>query len=1166
MKRTNTRMCITLKGVMQKTTALLLALLCSFGTYANNSYEQTLLSQKTELALRDATLKSALLQLETTTKVRFIFSSKVVKSDMKVTINAKAKALSEVLDEMLAPYGILYKVMENQVVLYQGNKVGMNTVLSEKININALAARTVDRTIKGKVTDKEKGEGLPGVNVVIKGTSVGTTTDGTGSYSLSVPESGAVLVFSFVGYVSQELPVGNRSTLDVAIESDTKALSEVVVIGYGTARKSDLTGAVGSIKEDQLKERGAPSLNQALAGKLPGVQVNTNSGRPGGRTNIRIRGFSSINSSNNPLYVVDGVMLPQGTQDQYSSAIDYINPNDIVSVEVLKDASSTAIYGARGANGVILVTTKKGKAGQGIVTYNVDLSIPTIGPKRPKVLNAKEYLATEELAYKNIEKFDPEGWKRGDYLKLDPIARRKEYSAKFPGVFDANLNPLYDTDWFKESSQNKISQNHQLGFSGGNERTTYSLSLNYRDDLGLLKTSYLKRYATRFSIDDQVKKWLKIGATLSYNNQGENLVDINDAVPRQIVEDFPFLPVKYSNGVYADNRDYPQAEGSSSSVHRLNGRRYILNTQTTLGSLYSNISLAKGLEMRSVLGVNVVSQENNYYQDRTLSRDQFGEARKSNKKETFWSFENYLTYNKTWGIHSLNALLGISWQETNITNTGASSQNFATDFFSYNNLGAGAQNPQVTSGASRFAFNSYFGRMNYSLLDKYLFTVTGRVDGSSKFGDNHKYAFFPSAAFAWKVSDEAFLKNNEVISNLKFRTSFGMTGNSEIPPYSSLSLLDSKYSAIFNDGRVGGTGLSRLPNRDLRWEKTAQSDVGVEISFLKGRISLEADYYYRKTTDMLLDAPVPRSSGYAVIRKNVGSMQNKGIEISLNTTNIERGDFTWTSNFNISMNRNKVLSLATPADIFGIGSPGFTNQTGVIRIGEAVGSFWGLTRLGTWSEAERDEAAKFKSYRNNLTLLPGDIKYKDLNGDGAITDADRSIIGNGSPKGWGSLTNTIRYKNFDFLIDLQFTYGNDVLDETLHPSEDRQAIANSYKTVLNAWTPENQNTPVAQIRETRAGYVTNVDSHWIFDGSFIRGRNLMLGYSFPSELLSKLKLSKLRIYVSAQNLFLITKYPHGDPEQTPTNGDAGSNVFSQGVLWHGYPKPTTYTGGIQLAF
>lgn len=1059
------------------------------------------------------------------------------------------------------------------------NSLLLLPALASPLLVNAALANSgitttirADKTIKGKITDKETGDGLPGVNVVVKGTSSGTTTDGNGLYTLSVPDN-ATLVFSFVGYLSQEVVVGNRTSLDISLAPDSKALSEVVVIGYGTAKKSDLTGSVGSVKEEQLRERPAPSLNQALQGKISGVQVNVNSGRPGGRANVRIRGFSSINSSNNPLYVVDGVMLPQGNQNQQSQAIDFINPNDIVSVEVLKDASSTAIYGARGANGVIMITTKKGKSGESMITYGLDLSVPTAGPKRAKVLNAQQYMDVEDLSYKNMQKFDPAGWDAGKYKTHDPLVRRAALAAAHPDVFtkraDGTFAPNYDTDWFDESTQHRVSQNHQLGFSGGNDRTTYSLSLNYRDDQGLIKTSYLKRYSTRFSIDDQVKKWLRLGGTLSYNNQAENLVDINDAVPRQMVEDFPFLPVKWPDGSYANNRDYPGAEGSFSSVHRLNGRKFNLNTQTTLGSLYGNVTLAKGLEFRSVLGVNVINQEVNQSQTRTLTPNELGTARKENRKETFWSWENLLTYNKTFGIHSINALAGISWQETNVSTTGVGAQNFSTDYYGFDNLNAGSvapsSNPYV-SGASRFAFNSYFGRLNYTLLDKYLLTVTGRADGSSKFGEDHRFAFFPSAALAWKVSDEEFLKGNPIISSLKVRTSYGLTGNSEIPPYSSLGLLRSNYATVYGDTRFGGTGINRLANNDLRWEKTAQTDGGLEISFLKGRISLEADYYYRKTTDMLLDAPVPRTSGYATIRRNIGSMENKGFEFGLNTVNIEKQNFSWNTSFNISFNRNKVLSLATPSDIFGVGGPSITNQTSVIRIGEPAGAFWGLTRLGTWSEAERDQAAKFTSYRGNLTMLPGDVKYKDVNGDNAITDADRGIIGNGSPKGWGSLSNSLRFHGFDLTLDLQFSYGNDLMDMNLHASEDRQSLANSYTTVLDAWTPENQNTPIAQIRDTKAGYVTNVDTRWIFDGSFIRGRNLLLGYNIPSEIASKLKMSKLRLYVSAQNFFIISKYPFGDPEQTPIRGGDADNVFSQGMIWHSYPKPTTFLGGIQVAF
>ncbi|GAB3642395.1 TonB-dependent receptor [Spirosoma arcticum] len=1029
-----------------------------------------------------------------------------------------------------------------------------------------VSAFAQDRRITGRVND-ETGTGLPGVSVVLKGSQQGTTTDAEGKYNVAVTGGSPTLVFSYVGYLSREVAVGNQTAVNVALQTDNQTLDEIVVIGYGTARKSDLTGSVASVKQSELQERPAPSLNQALQGRMPGVQVNNNSGRPGGRTTVRIRGFSSINTSNNPLYVVDGVILPQGNQNQFSNAIDYINPNDIVSVEVLKDASSTAIYGARGANGVILVTTKKGKAGQSLVTYNADFSVNTIGPNRPRVLNAQQYLDTEELAYANIQKYDKVGWDAGRYTYLDPIARRKSYSARYPGVFDANLNPLHDTDWFKEATQNKLSQNHQLGFSGGSERTQYSLSLGYRNDEGLIKTSYMKRYSGRFTVDDQIKKWLKVGGTLAYNSQSENIVDQGDAVARQIVEDFPFLPVTYQDGTYASNRDYPSAEGTFSSYARLMGRRYILNTQTTQGSLYANIALAKGLEFRSVLGVNIVTQEQNNSESRTLNIGGSGTGESRNQKEAFWSLSNTLTYNRQFGQdHSVTGLLGIEWQENRFFRVAALVNGFATDYFGFNNLAAGAINPRVESDASRFAFNSYFGRLNYGFRNKYLFTLTGRADGSSRFGENNKFAFFPSAALAWRVSEEDFLKTNPIISNLKVRTSYGLTGNAEIPNYQSLATLSSAYGTIYNDTRVGGTGINRLANPDLRWEKTAQYDAGLEISFFKGRINLEADYYYRLTTDMLLDAPVPRTSGYATIRQNVGSMENKGFEFGLNTVNISRGDFTWNTTFNISLNRNKVLSLATPSDIFNVGGPNFTNPTNVIRVGEPVGAFWGLTRLGTWSEAEREEAAKFTSYRNNLTVLPGDIKYLDVNGDRAITDADRSIIGNGSPKGWGSLINNFRFKNFDVTFDLQFSYGNDVMLMNLHSSEDRQGLANSYTSVLNAWTPTNQNTPIAEIRETRAGYVTNVDTQWIKDGSFLRGRNALIGYTLPTQLTNRLKLNRVRFYATVQNFFLLVDDPIiGDPEVTPTNQGNGNSAFSQGMIWHNYPKPTTYLAGLQIS-
>lgn len=1020
------------------------------------------------------------------------------------------------------------------------------------------------KTISGKITGTQDNAGLPGVSVQVKGSSSGTTTDENGNFTITVPQ-GATLIFSSTGFESRQVRVGNETQLNISLPTSNQSLGEVVVIGYGTVKKSDLTGSVGNVKAAQLQERPAASVNEALSGRIAGVQVNTNSGRPGGQTKIRIRGFSSINSSNNPLYVVDGVYLPIGNQTQNSNAIDYINPNDIASVEVLKDASATAIYGARGANGVVLITTKRGTSGAARITYDGDFSVPTIGPHRVEMLNAQEYLQVENLAYDNIKVYDPAGWAAGSYATVvDPRVKRKG----LPLLFDANGNPLYNTDWLKESTQNKLTQNHQLGVTGGTADNSYGLFVGYRDENGLLLNSYLKRYSGRFTMDSKVKDWLKIGGSLSYNSQEENIVDqgtggLNSV--RMITEAFPFLPVKYPDGTWAENYQYPGAEGGSNPVHIMTDRKYIVNTQSTLGNIYVNLTLTKDLVFRSQFGTSIITRGANQYSGRTLdqiSRDQGGIAIVDNSRETYWASESYFTYNKKVGdMHAFTGLLGLSWQGTNFFSLGSEARNFSTDYLQYNNSGAGSVLQTIRSNASGFAFNSYFGRINYTFNEKYLLTVTGRADGSSKFGANNNYAFFPSAALAWRVSDEDFLKDNSTISNLKVRVSRGLTGNSEISPYQSDPLLGS-YTAVLNNARFAGVGTNRLGNPDLKWEKTDQTDGGIEIGILNNRVNIEADYYYRKTTDMLLNTPLPRSSGYSNIFKNIGSMENHGVEITLNTQNVNGKDFSWNTTFNISMNKNKVLSLATPAPIFS-GNPNFLSNTGIIRVGDPVGSFWGLVRLGVWTEAERAEAAKYSasSYRGGKPILPGDLKYLDLNKDYAINDADRTIIGNGNPKGWGGFINNLRYKNFELILEIQYMYGNDVLNQTHHSGEDRVSIANSFHSVLDAWEPSknNNNTMVAAIRDTRAGYVTNVDTRWVEDGSFIRGKNLLLSYNFPTAIEERLKVNRIRVFASAQNFFLKTKFSGNDPEVT-TYGDA----FAQGQTFFDYPKPTVYMIGVNL--
>ncbi|WP_246168822.1 SusC/RagA family TonB-linked outer membrane protein [Rudanella paleaurantiibacter] len=1114
-------------------------------------------------------LKDVLTEFNSRYKVNILFERGAVEGMVVAPTAIRPKAgVEENLDNVLSPLGLRYKKVNENSYLIVGSrkarKVAEATPFVPDTDLQLQASRQAtpgtrpmetavrlpkveqaDRTITGTVKS-ESNEALPGVSVVIKGTTRGTTTDAEGAFRLGIPDENAAnttLVFSFVGYTNQEVVVGNRSVIDVQLAPDQKLLNEVVVVGYGVQKKSDLTGAVGTVKAEMLQERPAASLNQGLAGRIPGVNVSVNSGRPGGRANIRIRGNTSVSVANNPLYVIDGVILNASGLTNGSTPIDYINPNDIASIEVLKDASATAIYGARGANGVILVTTKRGSTTGGRITYDTDFSVGVL-PRKIPLLNSKEFLMVEDIAYQNAQKYDPVGWAGGKYK--DPKTKRTN-----PLLFDASGQPLYDTDWQDESFQKALTQNHQLSFSGGNSKDNFGVYLGYRNENGLVRESYLKRYAGRFVFDSQLKNWIRVGGSLSYNDQKENQVDPLGAggiiAMRQVLEALPIIPVKYPDGRWGGNEDYPGMEGGGNPVNILKERLFLVNTQTMLGNVYTNINLTKDLELRTTLGTNIINQGINEYAGRTLnyiSRNQGGTAAITNERHNSWQFENYLTYNKRFANqHSVTGLLGLAWQHVDRFTSRAATQNFQDDYFLFNNLGAGSVPQAPSSSAVGYGLNSYFGRVNYGLRDKYLFTLTGRVDGSSKFGSSNRYAFFPSAALAWRVIEEDFMKNVPVISNLKLRTSYGVTGNSEITAYQALAGLGN-YSVIFGNARAIGVGTGRLANPDLRWEKTHQVDVGLELGLFNNRLSLELDLYRKLTTDMLLNAPVPFSSGYETVAKNVGSMENRGIELALNSVNVNTGGFSWNTTFNISFNKNKVLALTGGSDIF----VGFT----IVREQQPVGSYFGFVHQGTWGTAEESQAAKYLK-------KPGDVKYQDVNQDGVINDKDRVIIGKGIPDGFGTLLNNFRYRNFDLTVDLQFMYGNDVLFRSQHSAEDRQGIANSFKTVLNAWTPENQNTPIAQFRPVSAGYNTNEDTHRVQDGSFIRGRNLLLSYTFPAPIASKLKLNRLRAFASVQNFFLRTKYEGYDPEVSTTG-----NAFDQGVALYDYPKPRVFMAGLNI--
>ncbi len=1004
-----------------------------------------------------------------------------------------------------------------------------------------MCAWAQEKTVSGKVSDASNTP-LANVSVQVKGSTTGTVSDAAGLFSIAVPGSSSVLVFTYTGMQTQEVRVNDRTNINVQMTIASDSLGEVVVIGYGTARRSDLTGAVATVKGEQLMDKPVANVSQALEGKVAGVDVNINSNAPGQPAKVRIRGIGSINSNIDPLYVVDGVIGVDANT---------INPNDIASLEVLKDASSTAIFGARGANGVIIITTKRGLHGDTRVTYDGNVNVNELNRHLP-TLNSDEFVQVYNQAFANGSKFDPQGATWTPPAPLD--------HEHFPLLFDANNKPLYNTNWEKETYKPAVSQSHQLNFQGGGEKSIYSLSLGYLDQNGLMINSWFKRYSAKLTLDNDVNKWLKVGGNINLIKSTQRFIsDANGAlnVPRMVTEEVPIVPIKYPDGTWAGNYDIAGLEGGPNPVQISEERYNLNNVLQATGDIYLLFHITKDLDFKTDFGYNLNTAKNNFYSASDLphlSQDQGGDAWVRSYTNNYWQSENYLTWNKKINANQkLTVLAGASWQKYKQEYAGVNTQNFLSDFFQWQYLQAGSVRNNSESSVYSWAMNSYYARATYNINDKYLFTATGRYDGSSKFGVNQQYAFFPSVGAAWRISEEDFLKNSSLISNLKLRASYGISGNQEIGQYLSIAQYQ-PGTTVLNGVNQSTLLPSYIGNPDLRWEKSYQGDIGVELGLLQSRINLEVDYYNRTTKDLLLQAPIPWSAGMrnANVYQNVGSVRNAGFEVNLNTVNIKSRNFTWSTNFIFATNKNTVLKLNQGnADIFP--GPNFLGQNQIIRVGESIGSFWGMTRVGTYSDKEADEAAAHG-------LKPGDRKYI-YNADGS---AYMSIIGHAYPKWTGTFSSTMNYKNWDFSFDIRFVEGVNTAANFKHSSEDRQTIANSLKTVLDGWTPDHQNTMISQVRNYKFAQDSHFDTWWVEDGSFIRGQNFVLGYTLPK---GALKVNRLRIYASVQNLFLITKYTGYDPEVDTFNSGYGSNsAFSQNIDFFAYPRPRVWNFGVTLGF
>ncbi|GAA4338992.1 TonB-dependent receptor [Mucilaginibacter gynuensis] len=1009
--------------------------------------------------------------------------------------------------------------------------------------------------VNGKVTDAKDNSPLAGVSVHVKGSTIGAQTDASGNFTLDLPAANSVVVFTYIGYSEQEVSAAGKTTLNVKLTEESKELNEVVVIGYGTAKKSDLTGAVTTVKAEQLLDKPVPNLSQALQGKVAGVDVSVNSNAPGAAAKVRIRGIGSINSNVDPIYVVDGVVGVDPNS---------INPNDVASIEVLKDASSTAIYGVRGANGIIMVTTKRGKRGAATISYEANGNISQLYRHVP-TLNSEEFVRIYNESYANGQKFSTDNSVQTPPKELNNV--------NYPLLFDANNKPIYNTNWEKETYKPSFSQSHQINIQGGSEKSVYSLSFGYLNQRGLTPTSAFKRYSAKMTMDNDVKDWLRVGGSINIISSRQRMVtDGNGSlnVPRAVSEEVPIVPIRYPDGNWAGNFDIAGLEGAPNPIQVANERYTLNNTLQALGNIYATFKISSELEFKTDFGYNLASQKNNFYSSlalQHLSFDQGGVANINANINNYWQTENYLTWNKKINEHQrFTALAGISFTKATYERVRAETQNFIDDFFQYNNLGAGSVKSASESDnqpSSPVALNpgqleSFYGRISYNIDEKYLFTATGRYDGSSRFSEKNKFSFFPSVGAAWRVSQEDFMKNNKSISNLKIRSSYGITGNQEIGNYRSLGQLTTGQTVLNN-----AAAITLLPgylgNPDLKWERTKQFDAGLELGLFGDRINFNADFYIRNTSDLLLQTPIPWSAGFVTpnVYKNVGSVRNTGIELSLNTVNVKSKDFEWSSTLLFTSNKNEITKLNDGnADIFP--GPNFLGQNYVIRVGQPIGSFYGMTRLGTYSDSPADiaEAATHG-------LKAGDRKYI-YNADGSNY---YSIIGRANPKWTGTISSTMKYKNWDFSFDIRFVQGVNTAANFKHSVEDRQTISNSLATVLNGWTPSNQNTFVSQVRNYKYAQDSHFDTWWVEDGSFIRGQNFVLGYNLPGAALQKLGVSRFRIYASVQNLFVITDYTGYDPEVDTFNNSYGSNpAFSQNIDFFANPRPRVWNLGLQVGF
>ncbi len=1087
--------------IMTKIT-LILTLIFSTQLFAEG------IGQNVTVKFEKTELKKALKVLEEQSPYRFVYKDDVLLKWPRVTLSMENVPLTTVLD----------KLLENTTLQYQ--KVG-NTLLVLSNGNAGLPDIPLAVDIKGSVSNTS-GDPLQGVTIMEKGTTNGTSSDVRGNFSIDVTSANAILVFSYIGYKSMEISVAGKTRIDIILDEDAKGLQDIVVVGYGTQRKKDLTGSVAQVSSKDLQSVPVYNVGQALQGRASGVSVTNNSGAPGSRIQVRVRGGNSMIGSNDPLYVVDGFPIAGG--------INFINPADIESIDILKDASATAIYGARGANGVVMVTTKRGKQG-GRNTFSVS-----------------SYYGVQETA-KRFKLLDPKQYAIvvNEFLKND---------GKAP-YFDVNQVTGPGTDWQDAIFRSAPVQNHTLSFSGSGGKTNYALSANYYNQQGIIINSGVQKGSFRLNLDHEVKSWLNLAVNLNVSRREQYSVPVDNgrrgnnmfsgalsAAPTVPIYDDEGLPVRIGEA-------YPFTDPTDIRNPMLWDKPYKSKTlaNTILLNNALNVKITSDLSFTTRLGLEYENSISDGFSPIIYANDR-GSASNST---TYWnSFlnENVLTYSKNFD-HSqrLTVTGGFTYQTYMSRNAGISVSGFTNNVTENYNLGSAETVNPPSSGVSEWQLVSGLGRVNYSIWDKYYVTASLRSDGSSRFGKDNKWGIFPSGALAWRVSEERFIRENvKFIDNLKLRASYGITGNTALSPYQSLDRMSPvKYIYSGNTESVGYAP-SGISNSQLKWETSSELDLGFDLGILNNRLGFTFDYYKKNTHDLLASVPLPPSMGFGSILQNFGEIQNQGVEFALNA-DIFTGSFKWDVTAQLSMNKNKVIEIAGGSDIITVGQTSGLPGYNIARVGQPLGSFYGYKEDGL------DEN--------------GYIKFVDVNKDGSITPLDRVILGTPYPDFEFGFNSNFSYKNFSLNVFLQGVKGNDIFFATAFTNLNSfQRTQNQFADLFgNYWTADN---PDPHAKYPRISPLTQMrpSDRFIMDGSYLRVKSVQLSYNLPVEKLGLNWLNYASIYLKATNLFTITNYPGLDPEVNTRGSDSQSieDRLFIGTDESGYPNARVFGAGIELRF